>query len=112
MTAALVPVLAPPEELHDNSLIEFEAEVTPHVASQGPGVVFDLNNVRFISSTGLGYFVKLGMRLDAKGRRIALAAPNRKMTKLLRLTGLDGLIPQFRTVAEAQEYVAAAKAQT
>ena len=112
MTPALVPVLAPPEELHDNSLIEFEAEVTPHVASQGPGVVIDLNGVKYVSSTGLGFFVKLGMRLDQKGRRLALAAPNRKMTKLLRLTGLEELIPHFRTVAEAQEYVAGAKAQT
>ena len=108
MTAALVPVLTPPEELQDNSLIEFEAEVTPHFASQGPGLVLDLNGVRFISSTGLGYFVRLGMRLDENGRRIALAAPNRKMTKLMRLTGLDHLLPQFRTVAEAQDYVAKA----
>lgn len=112
MTAALVPVLTPPEELHDNSLLEFEAEVTPHVASQGPGIVIDTSAVKFVSSTGLGFFVKLGMRLDETGRRLALAAPNRRIVKLLRTTGLDDLLPHFRTVGEAQAYVSRARTTT
>lgn len=108
MKSALVPVLTPPEELHDDSLSEFEAEVTPYVSSQGPGIVIDMHGMRFMSSTGLGYLVKVGMRLDQDGRRLALAAPNRKMVKLLRMTGLGSLLPQFRSVADAQRHVAAA----
>ena len=105
MNAALVPVLTPPEELHNDSLVAFEAEATPFVSAKGPGVVVDLQSVRFLGSTALGYFVKLGMRLDAVGRRIAFAAPNRRVAKLIRATGLKELLPTFRSVAEAQAYV-------
>ena len=108
MSTALIPVLAPPEEFHDDSVPAFEASVTPHLGGAGPGIVFDLGDVKFISSSGLAFFVRVGMSLDGKRRRIALARSQKRVAKLLRMTGLESLLPQFKSVEAAREFVAAA----
>ena len=108
MRIGTVPVVAPPPELTDASIEAFERAVRPHVESDAPGLVLDLEGVRFVNSTGLGCFVQIGMELDASGRPFALARAERRVERVIRLIGLDSILPLFRSLEEASEYVASA----
>jgi anti-sigma B factor antagonist len=105
MSALRVPVVTPPRELTDASLPAFEAQVEPLLAGAGPGMVLDLAGVSFINSTGLGFLVKVGMKLDAANRRLALARPDRNIERTLRLIGLDQKLPLFKTLGDATGFV-------
>lgn len=107
MTSARIPVVAPPAELTDQSLDGFEEALRPVVSGAGPGLVLDLGDVSFINSTGLGYLVKLGMRLDREHRCFALARPIRAVERTIRLIGLDAKLPLFDTLEAASGFVAA-----
>jgi anti-sigma B factor antagonist len=106
MPDASIPIVCPPTELTDDTVRDFEAAVGPHVEATGPGIVIDLERVAFISSAGLGCLVKIGMRLDQRGRRIALARPAPEVERSLRLIGLDTKLPMFPTVKAAANHLA------
>lgn len=57
-------------------------------------LVVDLAGVPFMDSTGLGVLVGALARAREADRRLVLAGPTERITRLLRLTGLDG---QFET---------------
>jgi anti-anti-sigma factor len=101
-----VPVVRAPREVTGRVLPEFSDATSPAIAGDGPGLVVDLTDVTFISSNGLGELVRIGMNLRERGGRIALAGPNKTIQKLLRMVGLDSVLPIFRTVAEASAHVA------
>ncbi len=105
MTADTVPVLSPPREITEDSLEAFEQQLEPHVETKGPGIVLDLVGVEFINSAGLGTLVKVGMRLDGHGRRLALARPTKTIERMLKLIGLDSKLPVFRSVDEASAFL-------
>jgi anti-anti-sigma factor len=111
MAPTEIPVVTPPVELTDASLEGFEEAVRPHVQGSCPGIVLDLEAVSFINSTGLGYLVKLGMRLDREQRRFALARPVRQVERTIKLIGLDSKLPLFGTLEEAWGFVAAQNAR-
>ncbi len=112
MLSAEVPIVAPPVEITDQSLDSFEEALRPHVSGSGPGLVVDLQAVSFINSTGLGYLVKLGMRLDREQRRFALARPVRQVERTIKLIGLDAKLPLFHTLEEASGFVAAVSSRS
>jgi anti-anti-sigma factor len=101
-----VPVVAAEGELVQATLAAFERELQPYVEGKGPGLVIDLGQVRFMSSTALGLFVRVGKTLEEQGRVLVLARLSRPLERLIRTLGLDEVFPLFRTVAEAQTWVA------
>jgi anti-sigma B factor antagonist len=105
MNADRIPVIVPPAELTDASLPGFEEVIEVHLTASGPGVVLDLAEVTFINSTGLGCLVKIGMRLDRQHRRLALARPERKVERMLRMLGLDSKMPVFKSLDDAAGFV-------
>ena len=107
MKANSVPVVSPPPELTDDTVAVFEAELVAYMSAPGPGIVVDLDGVSFISSSGLGCLVKIGMRLDGRGRRIALARPDRDVERSLRMIGLESKLPMFPSVEMARTHVIA-----
>lgn len=82
------------------------------VASAGGSgpVVFDLHEVGFMDSAGLGALVAAIRRLRDTGRAAALAAPRPNVMKLLRVTGCDQLVPVAPTVAAARDTLRCAHA--
>lgn len=105
MTVPDVPVLCPPRELTAAAEEAFDALAAPHLESTSPGLVIDLSEVSFITSSGLGRLVFVGQTLDGRGAAVALAGGRRSVVKLIRTVGLDSVMPHFHTVEEAAEYV-------
>lgn len=101
-----VPVVAPQGEISNASLSALEREVLPYLEATGPGLVLDLGLVRFVNSSGLGLFVRLGKTLEEQGRVLVLARLTRPLERVIRALGLDEVFPLFRSVPEAQSWVA------
>jgi anti-anti-sigma factor len=105
MSAERPPVLTPPVELTHDTVRAFETEALACVAQPNRGIVLDMGSVRFVNSTGLGTLVKIGMRLDAQERRLALARPSAHVERAIRLVGLDAVLRIFGSVGEALEFL-------
>lgn len=105
MAEVRVIVVVPPVEITERTLPEFERELLDHLAENVHGIVVDLASVTFINSAGLGTLVKVGMRLDRVGGRLAFARPIRATQQTITLLGLDRKMPIFSTVDAAREHV-------
>ena len=77
------------------------------VAASGHPVVVNFHPVDFIDSVGLAMLVGAAKRADAHGGSLQVVCALPKVRQLVRLTGLDRRIPQFRTLDEALEFRAA-----
>lgn len=78
-------------------------------ASQGPAprVVVDMTDVKFLDSTGLGVLVGAMGRIKEADGALRLVVASDHILKVLRITGLDALIP---VDADAASAVSAARA--
>src|SRR4029453_12945075 len=64
-------------------------------------VVVDLTPVAFMDSTGLGVLLAAHKRAPANGPRVLLVCPGGPVLRVLRLTGMDKVIPIHASLAEA-----------
>lgn len=65
-----------------------------------PGVLLLLGGLGFCDSSGLGVLVGTFKRAKAAGGAVALVAVPEFLVKMLRITGLAGLLPYFPTFEE------------
>jgi anti-sigma B factor antagonist len=88
-------VLAVTGELDLYTAPQLHAALEAGVDAAGPGcpdVVVDLGGVGFVDSTGLGEIVAAHKALAAKHARLHLVVSHDRVLRLLRLTGLDGVL--------------------
>jgi anti-sigma B factor antagonist len=64
--------------------------------------IFDLTQVPYMDSAGLGMLASQLARCQAAGVRLVLAGVSARVLELLRMTKLDGLIPMAATLDEAK----------
>ena len=102
-----IPVISANGELVHATLTAFEQDVEPFLNARGPGLIFDLSRVEFVSSLALGFFVRVGKTLEEQGRVLVLARVLRPVERVLRQIGLDSVLPLFRSVAEATVWIQA-----
>lgn len=93
---------------------EIDVHTAPQVdealaAAAGPGalIVVDLSQVEFIDSTGLSVLVRALARARDEDGALAVVATTERVTKVLRLTGLDAVLAVYETVDAAVQGVAA-----
>ena len=70
--------------------------------------IFDLTEVPYMDSAGLGVLVNAHVSCVNRGRRLALAGPADRVRTLLAVTHVDRVLAVFPSLQEAEE--AAAKA--
>ena len=71
-------------------------------------VVVDLEGVKWLNSTGLGWLVGLARQRKHQGDAVALVGTNERIANLLEVTSLTLALPSHATLAEA---VASLRAQ-
>ena len=82
------------------------------VAATGEGgtlLIVDLSSAVFLASSGLGMLVKLSMRLHDAGGGLALAAAPTPVARMVRMVGLEAVLPSFPTVEAASRHLASAR---
>jgi len=93
-------VLAVRGELDLATIDVLKTTVSTYIGRTGH-IVLDLSEMTFCDSTGLGTFVGLHRQSAAAGGRLSLAAPRRRIDDLLKLSGIDRVIPVFATPHQA-----------
>jgi anti-sigma B factor antagonist len=66
-----------------------------------PVMIFDMSEVPYIDSSGVGVMISYYSNGQKEGRRMALVGLNERVTTLLRLTKVLTLLKSFPTVEEA-----------
>jgi anti-anti-sigma factor len=99
-----VPILVPPVELTAATVSELKVLAQPHAAA-GPGCVIDLFAVTFVSSAGLAGILQLGRQLAARGATLTLARSQGQVLRVLKIVGMEQVVPMFASVEAAAAHV-------
>ena len=96
-----VPVVAAPEEIditNADALRSALLEVTAH----GHGtLVADMTRTRFCDSSGLHALLAVHKRAQAQGGELLLVIPSAAVLRVLAITCIDRMIPNFTSLEEA-----------
>jgi anti-anti-sigma factor len=63
------------------------------IAFAGNSVLVDLQNVSFLGSTGLRALVAPALAIQGRGGKMVLFGPNEMVTKVLKVSGIETMIP-------------------
>ncbi|GAA1117239.1 STAS domain-containing protein [Nocardiopsis composta] len=80
---------------------DLQEHVLAAVQEHGPWLVLDLSALEFMDSSGLNAVIHIYRAVKERGGSLALAAPNDRVTKVVRLVGLHRQVPVHRTVQVA-----------
>jgi anti-anti-sigma factor len=64
-------------------------------------VVVDLSQVSFLASIGIRMLLSNAKALERRGGRMALASPSAMVEEVLKIAGIDALIPLYADVESA-----------
>ena len=70
-------------------------------------IVFDLANVEYISSAGIGLFIYYSGEIQKQDQKLVITQPNATVREILTLLALDKYIPITATKEEGLEMIAA-----
>ena len=105
MSPAEIPVAALPPEVTTDRLEALEEDADRQVGPDGAHLIVDLARTTFICSGGLGMLVKISKRLHERGGALALARGQPPVVRLLRVVGLEGVLPHFASVEAASGFL-------
>jgi anti-anti-sigma factor len=80
------------------NIFEFQNELA---TNKPPMMIFDLNDVPYMDSAGIGVLINYYVSAERNGRKMALAGVNERVDALLVLTKVQKLLRSFKTVDEA-----------
>lgn len=96
-----VPVVAAPEEIDITSADDLRTALVA-AAARGHGTfVVDMSLTRFCDSSGLHALVAAHRRAQAEGGEVLLVVPDAAVLRVLAITGVDQVIPNFISLDEA-----------
>ena len=83
------------------NLQEIEKEVEEVIRRDEKWIVFDLSNVTYVDSTGIGTIVRLLAKLKKAGGTLRLSGVKKMVEGVLKLTQVDKIIEIWPTAADA-----------
>ena len=86
------------------SLFEFQNLVR---REQPSNLIIDLGEVPYIDSAGLGAILGGYASCERNGRRFGLARVSQRVLTLLKVVGVDTIVPQYESVEAAERQLAA-----
>jgi anti-sigma B factor antagonist len=96
-----VPVVVAPEEIDiTNAEALGPALLTAAASAPGPLVV-DMTRTQFCDSSGPHALAAAHKRAQAQGRDVLLVVPSALVLRVFALTGVDRMIPNFTSLADA-----------
>jgi anti-sigma B factor antagonist len=105
--ASGVPVVTAPEEIDITNAPDLcsallEAAAQPETAAHGPGtLVVDMTRTQFCDSSGLHTLLAAHKRAQAEGGELRLVIPASPVLRIFAITGIDRIIPSFRSLDQA-----------
>jgi len=94
-------VVAAPEEIDITNAEALRAALSTAAADGHGTLVVDMTRTRFCDSSGLHVLIAAHRRAGAEGREVLLVIPSTTVLRVFALTGMDTVIPNFTSLAEA-----------
>ncbi|MFC1732937.1 STAS domain-containing protein [candidate division KSB1 bacterium] len=89
-------------EMDESSLDTIKSQMDPLLADVNiKNIIFDLRQLEFINSKGIGYLVSVHTHLSKDQRELILAGANEAVMDVISLVGLTTIIKYFNTYEEA-----------
>ncbi len=102
-----VPVVAAPEEIDVTNAEALRSALLKAAANGHRTLVVDMTQTQFCDSSGLHTLIAAHKRAEAEGREVLLVIPGTTVLRVFALTGMDRVIPNFTSLAEALAQTAA-----
>ena len=103
-----VPVMAAPEDIEITNAAGLRTALL-EAAARGPGtVVVDMSRTQFCDTAGIHALVAAHKRAHAEGRQVLLVIGGAAVQRILSITGLDRVIPDFPDLEQALGQASAA----
>ncbi|PIZ76044.1 hypothetical protein COY05_02585 [Candidatus Peregrinibacteria bacterium CG_4_10_14_0_2_um_filter_38_24] len=67
---------------------------------KGMTLVFDLTDLKFINSEGIGYFMEIRTHLVTDGKKLVLVAANAHVADVFNAIGIMEIMPIFNTLSD------------
>ena len=96
-----VPVVAAPEEIDITNAETLRSALLTAAADGHGTLVVDMTRTQFCDSSGLHVLIAAHKRARAEGREVLLVIPSTTVLRVFALTGMDTVIPNFTSLAEA-----------
>jgi anti-sigma B factor antagonist len=96
-----VPVVAPPEEIDITNAEALRSALLKAAANGNGTLVVDMSRTQFCDSSGLHTLLAAHKRAGAEGRELRLVIPSPAVLRVFVLTGMDQVLPNFASLAEA-----------
>jgi len=103
-----VPVVTAPEEIDIMNAQALRSAVLTAAANGSGTLVVDMTQTRFCDSSGLHTLIAAHRRAEAGGHEVLLVIPSIAVLRVFALTGMDRVIPNFNSLAEALAQAATA----
>lgn len=71
----------------------------------GKNIIFQLRDVDFMDSSGIGMMIGRYKRAESLGGRVAILQASETIQELIRLSGLSAILKSFANMEDALEYV-------
>ena len=96
-----VPVVATPEEIDITNAEALRSALLNAATNGHRTLVVDMTRTRFCDSAALSALVAAHKRAEADGREVLLVIHCTAVLRVFALTGVDGVIPNFTSLADA-----------
>src|SRR6185369_13207386 len=90
-----------PEEIDITNAEALRAALLQAAANGHDTLVVDMTRTQFCDSSGLHTLIAAHRRAEAEGREVLLVIPSTAVLRVFALTGMDTVIPNFTSLAEA-----------
>lgn len=94
-------ILAPAGRIDSTTSPIFDRYMTSVIERGDTNLIIDLQNLEYISSTGLSVFLSAAKKIRTAGGRIALANLNSRIRLVFEMSGFLRLFPIFASVDAA-----------
>ena len=96
-----VPVVTAPEEIDITSAPALRSALLEAAADGSRTLVADMTRTRFCDSSGLHVLLAAHKRAKAEGGELRLVIPGAAVLRILAITGVDRMIPNFTSLDDA-----------
>ncbi|MBB6173958.1 anti-sigma B factor antagonist [Nocardiopsis mwathae] len=90
---------------------DLQEHVLSAVETHGPWLILDLTHLDFMDSSGLNVVIQAYSAVKERNGSLALAAPNERVDKVVRLVSLHRQVPVHHTVPAAVNAMEALEAK-
>lgn len=93
-------------ELDQSTLADAEAQINEMLKNfSGTFLIFDLGDLGFINSEGIGFFISIQKQLSSQKKELVLCGPKNNVAEVMTVMGLERLMKIFKIVADALNYL-------